>query len=66
MQIILVGLSYKTAPISIRERLAFRPDEATAALERLISKFGGRDVEFAILSTCNRTELYCAASKQAG
>jgi glutamyl-tRNA reductase len=66
MQIILVGLSYKTAPISIRERLAFRPDEATAALERLISKFGDRDAEFAILSTCNRTELYCTAGKQAG
>ena len=66
MQIILVGLSYKTAPISIRERLAFRPDEATAALERLIHKFGDRDAEFAILSTCNRTELYCTLGKQAG
>jgi len=66
MQIILVGLSYKTAPLNVREKLAFRPDEATAALERLKSKFGSRDAEFVILSTCNRTELYCAASKEAG
>jgi glutamyl-tRNA reductase len=64
MQIILVGLSYKTAPLHIRERLAFNADQTLAALEKFKSEFG--DAEFVLLSTCNRTELYCAASRANG
>jgi glutamyl-tRNA reductase len=64
MQIILVGLSYKTAPVGVRERLTFSAEETTAAIEKLKSKF--TDAEFVILATCNRTELYCAASRVNG
>lgn len=59
MSLSVVGVSHKTAPLEVRERLAFAPAElgpALAALRRL------DDVaECALLSTCNRTELYLAA-----
>src|SRR3990170_1663703 len=54
MDITLVGISHKTAPVAVRERFAFEPDELPAAL----SRFGGAAV---LLSTCNRTEVYLAA-----
>ena len=54
MQITLVGISHKTAPVAVRERFAFGPDELPAALPR----FGGSAV---LLSTCNRTEVYVTA-----
>jgi glutamyl-tRNA reductase len=64
MQIILVGLSYKTAPLDVREKLAFTADETLVALEKLKTKFTA--AEFVLLSTCNRTELYCASSLTMG
>jgi glutamyl-tRNA reductase len=54
VHITLVGISHKTAPVALRERLAFAPDELSAALPR----FGGAAV---LLSTCNRTEVYVTA-----
>ena len=54
MEIILVGISHKTAPVAVRERFAFSTEELPAALPR----FGGA---VAVLSTCNRTEVYLAA-----
>lgn len=54
MHITLVGISHKTAPVAVRERFAFTPEELPAALPR----FGGGA---ALLSTCNRTEVYLAA-----
>jgi len=59
MQIIVLGLNYKTTPIKVRERLAFSKDDTAQALAALKDKFD--DCEFVILSTCNRVELYCAA-----
>lgn len=64
MQIMLVGISYKTSPVCIRERLAFNPDETAAVIKSLKSRFGG--AEFVLLSTCNRTELYCVAESPNG
>lgn len=64
MQIILVGLSYKTAPLDVREKLAFTAEETLVALAKLKAAFAA--AEFVLLSTCNRTELYCAASRTAG
>eukprot|EP01030_Chromulinospumella_sphaerica_P014899 gene14899-14696_t len=65
MQLLAVGLNHHTAPVALRERLAFAPDQlgpavrsARAWFERLDQR--GSD-EAAILSTCNRTELYAAS-----
>lgn len=58
MALITLGLNHKTAPIGIRERLTFGPDIIVAAL-RGLSERPGID-EAVILSTCNRTEIYCA------
>src|SRR3989440_5709940 len=55
MQLALVGLSHKTAPVEIRERLAFNNDALRSALASLV---GRNDVtEAIILSTCNRVEV---------
>lgn len=61
MELFVVGLSHKTAPIAVRERLAFSGE----ALELALSKLGrlpGVD-EGVILSTCNRTEIYGVAGR---
>lgn len=57
MSVYALGLNHTTAPIEVRERVAFTPDGIPEALRDLI---GARHVkEAAILSTCNRTEVYC-------
>lgn len=58
MSIITLGLNHKTAPVSIRERLAFSPDSLARAVKSLSALQHIK--EAAILSTCNRTELYCS------
>ncbi|HTD02337.1 glutamyl-tRNA reductase [Undibacterium sp.] len=64
MQLLAVGLNHTTAPVSLREKVAFAPDQITQAVIAARSWFGrdGSDYgnEAAILSTCNRTELYAA------
>lgn len=60
MQIILVGLNHKTASVDVRERLAFSGDDIAEALKQLKGLYP--EAEFVLLSTCNRVELYCAAS----
>ena len=62
MNIVLVGLSHKTAPLEIRERLAF----AEPMLQDALSRLAGQEAldECLIVSTCNRVELL--ASTQAG
>ena len=54
--LILLGVNYRTAPVALRERLAIPARELPAALHAL--RAGGPLLEVAILSTCNRTELY--------
>ena len=63
MKIIVAGLNHKSAPIDIREKLAFSAADTIKALRELNSKFP--DAEFALLSTCNRVELYSASSSSA-
>jgi glutamyl-tRNA reductase len=58
MSLITLGLNHKTAPLELRERLAFTPQTLPEALNSLIKVPGV--TEAVILSTCNRTELYCA------
>ncbi len=62
MSIITLGLNHKTAPVNIRERLAFSPDHLAHAVKSLSSLKNIK--EAAILSTCNRTELYCTTESE--
>ena len=64
MRILTLGLNHHTAPVEIRERLAFPEDDQPSALARLIRDYGLS--EAAILSTCNRSELYLAADGDGG
>jgi glutamyl-tRNA reductase len=61
MQIIVVGLDHHTSPVEVRERLAFRPSQLATAFDRLLRGPDTRLAEAAILSTCNRVEIYGAA-----
>jgi glutamyl-tRNA reductase len=56
MSIVAVGINHKTAPVSVRERISFNPDKLSVALQELMQSVHCK--EAAILSTCNRTELY--------
>lgn len=56
MEIVLIGLNHKTAPVELRERVAFTPETARTAAEQLRSD--GVLSETLVLSTCNRSELY--------
>ena len=58
MELLALGLNHKTAPLEIRERLAFGPDVIVGALRSLVERPAVN--EAVILSTCNRTEIYCA------
>ncbi|MCU0339003.1 MAG: glutamyl-tRNA reductase [Spirosomaceae bacterium] len=51
-----VGISYKTAPLEVREQIALNEDEAKALMLKVQDFFGGTDV--LVVSTCNRTEVY--------
>ena len=62
MDIAVLGLNHKTAPVSVRERLAFDPHAAAVALKALKARYPA--AEFVILSTCNRVEIYWAADEQ--
>ncbi len=57
MHLLALGLNHQTAPIEIREKAAFAPDSVHQALSDLTQTAGAR--EATILSTCNRTEIYC-------
>ena len=57
MQLFSFGLNHHSAPVQIRERVAFPESSLQAALRDLAAR-GGAD-EAAIISTCNRTEVYC-------
>jgi glutamyl-tRNA reductase len=52
----ILGLNHKTAPVALREKVAFSEDRLAAALRTLKQENGVAEV--VILSTCNRTELY--------
>jgi glutamyl-tRNA reductase len=62
--VLTFGLNHVSAPVSVRERVTFPLDVVKPALDGLRSAFGSRVKEAAILSTCNRTEIYCAAEPQ--
>ena len=59
MALFTLGINHHTAPLSVREQVAFNADKLHHALTEVTRANIVREV--AILSTCNRTELYCAA-----
>jgi glutamyl-tRNA reductase len=68
MSVWALGLNHATAPLDLRGRFAFAIDQIGPTLQSLRSSFGAQrhpDVEAAIISTCNRTEIYCAADRPA-
>lgn len=60
MSLFAIGLNHHTAPVAIREQWAFSPSSLAAALGEITAR--GLAQEVAILSTCNRTEMYCSGS----
>ena len=63
MLLLAVGLNHHTAPVDLREQIAIGPERAVAALHDLRAETGV--TEAALLSTCNRTELYCRLPPEA-
>ncbi|MDH3717041.1 MAG: glutamyl-tRNA reductase [Planctomycetota bacterium] len=61
MKVQLVGVSHHTAPIQLRQRLAFRPEQVPSALDGLRDRFP--QTEAVLLSTCNRVEVYTAVDE---
>ncbi len=57
MSLFILGINHRTAPVAIREQVAFTPEQLGAVLPEVASL---HDVDEAVIvSTCNRTELYC-------
>lgn len=58
---VVCGLNHKTAPVDLREQVAFSAPEHNTLLQSIVDLPGVE--EAAILSTCNRTEIYCDTQK---
>src|SRR5512138_2812268 len=66
MDIISLGLNHHTAPVHLRERLAFNEEQIRASLSRLTCGHAASPLaELVIVSTCNRTEIYAASNRPA-
>jgi glutamyl-tRNA reductase len=71
MQLLAVGINHTIAPVSVREKVAFPVDQIGQAVASARAWFGRSAAssgaeEAAILSTCNRTELYAASPARGG
>lgn len=65
MSVIALGLNHTTAPLDLRGRLAFAPDQLPLALRGFRERLQRAMPEAALVSTCNRTELYVASRPEA-
>ncbi len=65
MAVLALGLNHQTAPLDLRGRLAFAPGQLYTLLQDFRQRLQRAAPEAAILSTCNRTELYVAADAAA-
>ena len=63
MHLFLLGVSHRTAPVDLRERLDFSSRDVGAAVEALVTRSSA--AESVVLSTCNRAEIYVASSDPA-
>ena len=59
MPLLALGINHTTAPVEVREQVAFAPEQMPQALQQARTSLAIEEV--AIISTCNRTELYCIA-----
>ena len=64
MHLFALGINHHTAPVAIRERAAFAPEQLIGALQDVTRR--GVVGEATILSTCNRTEVYCGVEATSG
>jgi glutamyl-tRNA reductase len=62
MALLTLGINYQTAPVEIREKVSFSPEQMDQALREAASL--EQVNEAVIVSTCNRTELYCEVGDQ--
>ena len=60
MSLVVIGLSYRTAPVEVRDGVAVLPQALDAVLQYFSSV--PEIAECAVLSTCNRSEVYCVAT----
>ena len=69
MAVWALGINHTTAPLDLRGKFAFALDQITPTLQGLRQSLGQSSrhngVETAIISTCNRTEIYCAGEQAA-
>lgn len=63
MKLQMTGCSHHNAPLAMRERLAFSPEQSAVALRQLRDRFPG--AESVLISTCNRVEVYTASEDPA-
>src|SRR4030088_1666045 len=63
MQLLLVGISHRTAPVELRERVDFQARGVADALRALAERGSAR--EAVLISTCNRAEVYVACDEAA-
>jgi glutamyl-tRNA reductase len=63
VELLLLGVNHRTAPVALRERLSFTPEEAAKTLRELCASPAVK--EGMILSTCNRTEMYVLSPEAA-
>ncbi len=63
MTLLAFGINHTTAPLALRERVAFAPENLQSAMQEACAQAGLTEV--AILSTCNRTEIYAASEGDA-
>lgn len=60
IDMVVVGVSHRTAPVALREKLTVQPEQFDATLRELATLPGVREV--ALLNTCNRVEIYAVTS----
>lgn len=65
MGIIALGINHKTAPVAVRERVSFDPATMPDVLQQMLHTLAPV-TEVSILSTCNRTEIYCSYQEDEG
>jgi glutamyl-tRNA reductase len=67
VNLLTIGINHQIAPVDIREKVALSPDtmqDALSDLKNYLNQTSDQSSEVAILSTCNRMEVYCAANDQ--
>jgi glutamyl-tRNA reductase len=60
-ELFVVGISWRTAPVAVREKLAFRDEEVDGTLRSLTADRTSNVAEALLISTCNRVEIYGVA-----